>query len=1068
MKDKSFNYKENIKQRLDEGLKKQTSSITGFLIKNYRFTYLIIFSIIILGGYSLFTMPREANPEVKIPFAMVTTVYPGANPADVEELATDKIEEKVKNLEELKQYSSNSGQGFSSIFVEFNAEADLADSFQKLKEVVDEARPSLPPEAEDPVVTEIRFTDLPIVNYNLVCSEEYGECELKNFADIIRLELEGINGVSKVDIVGGLEREFQVIVNQTKLASFNLSLGQTINAIASANYNLPSGNIEIDGYKYNVRVKGKFQDITALADVVIATYQDSPVFVRDVAEVIDGFKEKQTESKIGFPKQEPQASISITVYKKTGGNIINIVAQADEAIDQLQKNEKIPSDIIITKTDDNSWYIKDSLNTLGLSGLETMTLIIVLLFIVLGLRGALITGFSVPLAFLMAFIFLNYEGETLNSISLYSLVISLGLMVDNSIIITEGINEYITKYNKKPLEAALLSIWNFKWSITAGTMTTVAAFLPMLLVSGILGEFIATIPKTISATLISSLFVALVVIPTLSSRFIKQNNNNKTEEVDFKKAEKKLCKRYGFCARYIGKLKKRYEKLMLYLLSHKRKRRQVLVAAWVLFFIALAAPLTGFMKIQMFPKFDYDIIYVTVELPVGTILEATRQKVAEVEKIIAQIPELKSYTTNLGSLISMEGTSKSGTHLATITTTLRPVHDRKRKSFEIAEEIRPKLKAIQGAEVKVEEVGAGPPAGAPIEVRIFGEDIQDLTDAARQLKKILEEIPGTINVTDSIEDATGEFTFTIDKQQANYYGLNIVTVASTLRSAIYGAKASTVTIDGEDIDITVKYDKREFTNVNDLENLLIFTSAGQNIPLKQITQLSLEPSLLNINHRDSERIITITANNEEGANLQEILTEFENKKNELNLPDDISIDVGGELEDIAQSYRELFLSIFIAIILIAFILVLQFNSFRQPFIIISCLPLAVIGVIVGLNLFRMPFSFPAFMGIVALTGIAVNDAIVLIDRVNKNLAAGMEKVAGLVEAGMARMQPIFLTSLTTIAGVFPLLWAEEIWRGFSVTLIFGLIFSTILTLIIVPILYLGVTHREKHIAQNFD
>jgi len=858
----NIDYKKNIEEKLVKGLAKEKQSLTGFFIRNYRFTYLIVLAVLILGLFSLFSLPREADPEVTIPIAVVTTVYPGATPTDIEELVTQKIEDRVKNLEDLKRYNSKSGQGFSSVTVEFIAEADLKDSYQKLRDKADEAKLNLPPEAEDPVVTEIRLSDMPIVTYSLVCQDqELNGCELVRYIDQIQAELETIKGVSKAEIVGEKEREFQVVVSQTKLASFNLSLGQVTGAIARTNFNLPAGDIDIEGFKYNVRVKGKFKEVSALNDIVIATFNDTPIYLRDIAEVIDGYKEKKSESRIGLPGKAASDTVSFGVYKKAGGNIIEIVEEADKIVAEFE-NKFLPDNLRLIKTNDNSWFIKDTLNTLGKSGLQTMALIIFLLFIVLGLRGAVITGVSVPIAFLMAFVFLYLNDQTLNSMVLYSLVISLGLMVDNSIIIMEGINEYITKHYRKPLDAALLSVWNFKWAITAGTLTTVSAFLPMLLVSGILGEFFSFIPKTIFATLLSSLFVALVVIPTFSARFIKiknNNNNNYADQANEEKKRKKVSKRYYFCMGCVDKLRAKYTKLMKYLLFSKKRRRLFMATAWILFIISVAIPATGMMKVEMFPAIDFNTFWITVEMPVGTTLDNTKNKVLEAENIVAQIPELKSYVTSLGSKFSMDGSGGSGSHLATVAVNIVPGEDRDRKSYEIAASYRKELEAIQGCKVEILEPSAGPPTGAPIEVRIYGDEITKLANVANKVQKILEGIAGTFNINDNLEAATGEFTFTIDKQMANYYGLDIVSVASTLRSAIYGTKASAVTIDGEDIDITVKYDQDKLTDVNELKDVLIITASGEPVPLKQIAELSLEPSLLSISHRDGDTVVIVTA-----------------------------------------------------------------------------------------------------------------------------------------------------------------------------------------------------------------
>jgi len=685
------------------------------------------------------------------------------------------------------------------------------------------------------------------------------------------------------------------------------------------------------------------------------------------------------------------------------------------------------------------------------------------LFAVLGFRAALITGLSVTIAFLMAFVVLQNQDMTLNSMVLFSLVLSLGLMVDNSIVIMEGINEYMKKYNKTALEAAILSIWNYKWPIIAGTMTTVAAFAPMLLVSGILGEYLAIIPITLSATLISSLFVALIILPTLAARNIKEHGRMKYEKKHHKQ---------HWLTHYMELAKSLYEKKLREILPNKKKRHKIILYSWVIFFIAVLLPFLGLIKIQMFPRVDVDYFVVNIELPVGSVLKDTKKVATEAEAIIAQIPELDNYVTNIGTSISIgitdNGKASGGilaSHLASITVNLISKDNRDRESFEIADSVRSDLEAIQGGNVTLKELNAGPPTGAPIEVRIVGSDISELSQVSTKVISELKGIDRVINIKDNLEDAAGEFTFVIDKTRADYYGLNIASIAGALRSAIYGATASEVNINGDDVDVTVKYSDDSFSSVDDLENILLATPRGELIPMKQVATLSLEPALLSIRHNNGDNTVSVTADIETGINLQDVLTEFDAKRSSIAMPDGVSIEIGGEVEDIEKSFQEAFLSMIVAVILIAFILVLQFNSFRQPFIILFTLPLAIIGAIVGLLVLRLPFSFPVFIGIVSLSGIVVNDAIVLIDKINKNIKDGMDFVDGIIEAGIARMQPIFLTSLTTIAGLLPLTFADELWKGLGWAVIFGLLFSTVLTLVMVPIAYAGMCKDDKCLSE---
>lgn len=1043
-------------QELESAYKRTEHSVIGFFVRKFRFTYMILAVIILFGFFAIFTLPKEAEPEVKVPFATVTTVYPGANPTDIEELITDKIEEKIKNLDNLKTFNSSSAVGFSSIFVEFEAEADIPDSMDKLKDAVDQAKPELPDEADDPFVQEINFNDIPIVTYSFV--GDYTDEELKHFADTLQNELENVKDVSRVPILGGIEREFQIITDQTQLVQYGISMGQVISAIRLSNFNLPAGEIEIDGYNYSVRTQGKFQNAQDLSGVVIIYYNNAPVYLRDVAQIVDTYKEKNTESRIGIGDQDPKNTISLQVFKKTGGNILDIVENCQQAIDGLYEREVLPDSLQILKTNDNSIYIKDDINRLGKSGLQTMILIIILLFAVLGIRGAIITGISVPIAFLMAFIVLMIQGMTINSMVLFSLVLSLGLMVDNSIIVMEGINEYMYKHDKTPYQAALLSIWNYKWAIFSGTMTTVSAFLPMLLVSGIMGEYMGILPKTVSATLLASLFVALVIIPTLCSRFYKKVTHTK---------EGKQHRHHKIMGA-LNTLKIYYIHLLQSILPSRRKRRFVVAGAIVLLIITILLPITGIMKVQMFPSIDFEYFVINAEMPVGTTLTQSSEIMAQAERIIAQDPGVDNYVTTIGKGFSFYAGEGSGgaEHVGSIIVNLKPEKERDRKSYIISEEMRPEIEAIQDGIFKVQELTAGPPSGAPFQAKIKGDDLQTLSEIAEQVKPIVQDITGLINIQDSIEESSGEFTFSVDRERVAMHGLDVTQVASTIRQAVFGVEASTVNLDGDDIDITVKYNKQTLVDAGDLENILLFTPTGDQIKIKQIARLSIEPSVLSINHLDGDKVIRVTAETTADADIAKINAEFNKKATQLDLPDGYKIETGGEFEDIERSFTEIFLSLIVAMFLIAFILVLQFDSFRQPFVIIFTVPLAIVGAFVGLTILRLDFSLPAFIGLVSLTGIVVNDAIVLIDRINKNLKRRMDFYEGVIEAGLARIQPIFLTSVTTIFGILPLALSEEMWMGLGFTIIFGLIFATILTLFFVPVVYTCLCRKQHEKLLN--
>ncbi|NCD00630.1 efflux RND transporter permease subunit [bacterium] len=1041
-----MDFKERLNEKLDQGFKKEQKSWLGFFIKNYRFTYLIIIALIVFGLIAMLTLPREAQPEVKVPYAAVTTLYVGASPNDVESNVTNKLENEIKNLENLDSFESQSSLGLSSVIVKFEAEADLKDSLDKLKEAVDRAKPKLPKESEDPIVTEIRMNDFPIVTYSLI--GDYSDEELKYYADKLKEKLESIKDVSKVEIIGGLEKEFQVIVNQKKLTAFNLSLNQAINAINSNNFNLPAGTIEIDDFRYNVRIKGKINKASDLNNIVIATYEDSPVFLKDIAEIKDTFKEKNTESHIGYPGESSKNAISLQIYKSTGGNILNIVENSEKTIKELQGEYFLPNNLKIEKTNDNSVYIKDDIRILGSSAIQTFILITLILLAILSLRGAIITALAVPIAFLMSFMFLDLQDMTLNSMVLFSLVLSLGLMVDNAIVIMEGINEYVEKHGKTVYQGAILSIWNFKSAITSGTLTTVAAFLPLLLVSGIMGEYISIIPKTLVVTLLSSLFVALVIIPTLVTRFIKVKNKPNRKNRD--------KKRHVFVEKIMNKLISKYQSFLVKTLENKKKRVRIILTGIVLFVLSISTIATGLVKIEMFPKIDFDYFYINIELPNGSNIEQTKKITKNIEEKIKDLPELDNYVTNIGSQMSgfdVFSSNGSSQNKANLTINLINGKRRERSSIEIAESLRKELKDTQGAIITIEELQAGPPSGAPVEIRLFSNNSLELAKSTKIIENYLENKDGIINIDSNLVNSTGEFVFSINKQKANYYNLNVNSIASTVRTALYGTTASSANIEDDEIDIVVKYAKESFNDINSLTELLITTPSGQKIPLKEVAELKIEPSLLSINHKDGKRIVSITASIESDQNIQEITQTFLKEKNSIGISEDVLMEIGGETEDVEKSFTEMFYSMIIAIFLIGTILILQFNSFRQPFIILFALPLSIVGVIIGLLLLNMSFSISVFIGIVSLSGIVVNDAIVLIDKINKNIKNGLSLKEAIINGGSARMQPILITSITTIVGIAPLIFSSELWRGLSISIIFGLLFSTLLNLIFVPILY---------------
>jgi len=729
------------------------------------------------------------------------------------------------------------------------------------------------------------------------------------------------------------------------------------------------------------------------------------------------------------------------IYKTAGGNIINIVDSAKENLDQLQQQKIIPEGVNIVVTNDNSEYVRNDFKTLGNSGIQTLILIFIVLAIALSLRFALIALFAIPLIFLMGLTIISIQGSTLNSLTLFSLVLSLGLLIDTTIILLEGIFEGLQRgYGAR--ESALFSISIYKWPIIAGVLTTIAAFVPMFLVSGIVGQFLVTLPLTIAAVLGSSLVIGLMVMPPLAAFFMQGAS------------ERKALEHNRFQKGIIKPLSEKYRRKINELLTNKKTRRKMYLLISALFVVSFGLIGGGVLKTELFPQVDVGFLIVNVELPQGTVLEETERKVNQVEEIITQMPEMKNYVANIGQSgeFGFGGGGSSAAHLANITINLVDEEERDLKSYDIANIWRPRMEEIEGVIITVEEISGGPPTGSPVELQILGDDFAAMGQAANDIKLMLGEIPGVIEISSTDKPSPPEFTFELDHERLGQYNLSAAQVSSVLRAAIFGTEASEVTLDDEDVDINVIYGSGA-ESVDEIKNLEITNVQRQNIKVSQVADVELAPALQTIRHRDLNRVIYVSANNE-SRTVREITEDVDRKLAEIDILPGLQIEQAGEFEDEAQAFTDLYKAMIVAVLLVIFIMVLQFDSYKQPFVIIMTLPLAFIGVIFGTLLFGLPFGFSTFLGIVALGGIVVNDAIVLIARINDNLRnRDMSFNQAIAEAGEARLQPIILTTVTTILGVTPLAFADEFWRGLSIAIIFGMIFATFLTLFVVPVLY---------------
>lgn len=1061
--------KSSYREKLISEIKEFENSAWVFLVRKSKLTILIIIALLIFGIATIKSMPRELNPEVEVPYAVVVTVFPGASPLDIEQQITKKIENEIVDLNGIKKIESTSSLGFSSVFVEFEATEDIDKSIDKLKNKVDIAKTELPDDASEPNVVEVSINDSSIMEITLI-AKDYDIVNLKQFAENIKDEIKGVSAVSEVNITGGRDRVVKIDFDQEMLAEKGLTAQGVLGALSANNINFPAGSITINEARYNIRIEGEFKTSSQIKVLPIGTDSiGNLVYLEDVAKVYDDFSKEYSRSRFSIAGEESLAAVSIQIYKKTGGDVVALASEIKTRIEET-KGIAYPKDVTVEITSDFSKFVVDSISTLVNNGLATVILILLLLLIFLGWQEALLAGPAVPFSFFIAFIIMASVGESLNTISLFALVLSLGLLVDSAIVIVEGIHNKVERYGLTGYQAAISTIREYAAPLFSGMLTTVAAFFPLLFVQGIFGSYIKTIPVVVISTLIAGLFVSISIIPAIGIYLIQPIKKKEKEEKGCKGVFLvKLCDKFKmFCK---GKPRKErlatkifdsiadlYQKNIPKILNNKKRRNQLIFGSWILFFISLTLPIFGFIKMEAFGKDDADFFYVNLEMPNGTILDRTDEIARKIEKELQQESEIKNFVTNVGSSIGSNNSvssSEGDSNKAFIQINLVDEDEREIDSLELVSNLRKKLKTvITEGEVTFEELSSGPPAGQPLEFRVAGPDLLKLETLSNEIAEKLKNIPTVIDVETSVKLATGELVFEPNKEMLVRNGVSVIQIAGEIRNKVARNDDIEITNDGDEIKIDAGINNKQLFSAEDIKDLVVLNAKGERFTLTELGALTFQPSLATISRRDNERVVLITGDTD-GGNTNEISKQLNLEIDKMTLPVGYSVSSGGEAQEMMEVYVDMFLKMILGIVLILFILVLQFNSYKQTMIIIFTIPLAMIGVFWGLAIFKMTLDIPAFIGIISLAGIVVNNAIILIDQINHELAAGKNLVEAAKNAGYVRLRPILLTTMTTVIGLLPLSITQPVWRNLGFSIIFGLSFSTFLTLVIVPTMFVS-------------
>jgi HAE1 family hydrophobic/amphiphilic exporter-1 len=795
--------------------------------------------------------------------------------------------------------------------------------------------------------------------------------------------------------------------------------------------------LETEGFNYDLRLVGGFDSVGDVADVPVSLSDGRVVRLGSIAEVKMEVTEAGGASRISVEGEASKPAVTLSVVKKTGGNIVRIVDQVKEKIEEGRATY-LPEGVLVATFIDRGEFVRESLENVTRSGAQTLVIVFGLLWLFLGWRSAVIAALAIPLTFSMSFLVFDQTDVTLNDISLFSLILSLGLLVDNTIVIVEGIHR---ERGKGSLTERALGVVNrFRKPLIGGTLTTVAAFFPMLLVTGIIGQFLRVIPIVVTGTLISSLIVALVFIPAVAVQLMLRMKGDQRRERWFDGV--------------FNRFRKQYCLFIDWALGNKSFQRIFIGVLSVLLVIGLSLPFTGLLKTGLFPEVDIDFAIINAELAPGSRLEETDKVARRVEEQLREVDDIESFAVNVGSGTSFDigGGGSSAESLASFFVNFDK--DRERTSIEIAQELRERFVDISLAKVVVEEISAGPPTGTPVELRVVGDNLDELDVLSREVMAELESMAGVINIDRNLRNSAGEFNFVFDREALAEKGLSAASVAQALRAGVFGVEVTTF-LDRNGEEISVRMEAREETvdSVDDVLALSLLTPRGEEVLLGQVASVDIGTSIDAIRHRDAERVVTVTASTEGKVTPNEVTPNIMTRMEEKGLPEGYEIQFGGEQQETTEAFAQLYRSMVIAVVLILIILVVEFNSYRQPWIIFLSIPLALIGVLFGLLLFGAQLNFAAFIGLVSLTGIVVNNAIILVDRMNASRRKGKDALRAVKEAAESRLRPIILTTLTTAAGVVPLIWVDEFFRDMAITLITGLMFSSVLTLVLIPILY---------------
>ena len=1033
-------------------------SLYSGAVKRPVMTTLFFVAVLIIGLFSLTKLPIDLFPDIETNTIMVMTSYPGASAEDIEQNVTRPLENTLNSVEHLKHITSKSKENISIITLEFEFGYDIDVLTNYTRDKLDMVKSYLPDDAENPIIFKFSTDMMPIILLSVEANESMPGL-YKILDENVANPLARVDGVGSVSVSGAPKREIHIYVDPIKLEAYNLTIETISSIIGAENRNIPGGTFDIGSNTYSLRVEGEFNDSRDMGNIVVGARNGSAIYLRDVATIDDSLQERAQQAYTNGKK-----GAMVIVQKQSGANSVEISNKVIAEIPNLQKN--LPSDVKLNVIVDTSDNIRNTIASLAETIFFALLFVVIVVFAFLGRwRATIIIGITIPISLIASFIYLFATGETLNIISLSALSISIGMVVDDAIVVLENVTTHIER-GSAPKQAAIHGTNEVAISVVASTLTLIAVFYPLTLVTGMAGVLFKQLGWMVCIMMVISTVCALTLIPMLCSQMLRLN----PKKAGFQK----------FIEKTLDKVDDVYAKMINACVTHKRKT--VLVCALV--FVG-SCMLMKFIGSEFVPASDNGRVGVTLELPIGTRTEIS-QKIAEKihDEWRAKYPEIKVLNYSVGQA-STDNTFASmqnnGSHIVSMNISLYSVTQRDRSIFEITNMMREDLKQYPELEKSQVNVGGSRGGGmngqSTLDYEVYGWDFTETDSVAQQIKQILQNTTGIADITISRSDYQPEYHVDFDREKLARYGLNLATAATYLRNRINGSTASYYREDGEEYDIKVMYAPEHRTSIEDIENILIYNAAGQGIRVRDLGKVVERVSPPTIERKDRQRIITVQGVVNGELAMSEIIANVQPHLDNLDLPAGVYIELSGSYEDQQESFADLGLLAVLIIILVYIVMAAQFESYAYPGIIMTSVPFAFTGIVLILWLTGTTLNIMSMIGAIMLIGIVVKNGIVLIDYIQLNRERGMSIRTAVVLGGKSRLRPIVMTSLTTILGMVPMAISAgegaEMWKPMAIAVIGGLTFSTLVTLLFVPAMYclfagVGVRNQRRKFAKKIN